>query len=256
MPKFSANLSFLYQEFAFADRFEQASRDGFEAVEYMSPYELPKEAVARMLADNGLQQVLFNLPAGNWDKGERGIACHPDRINEFRDGVKLAAEYAQTLGCKQLNCLAGIVPENISRDKAWDTFTANLAYASECLKRENIRLLVEPINHFDIPGFLVNRSADGINAIITADSDNLFLQYDIYHMQRMEGELAETLKRLMPRIAHIQIADNPGRHEPGTGEINYPFLFKLIDQLGYVGWVGCEYKPLHGTSNGLGWRTG
>ena len=256
MPKFSANLSFLYQEFAFAERFVQASRDGFEAVEYMSPYDLPKEVVAGLLADNGLKQVLFNLPAGNWEKGERGIACHPDRINEFRGGVKLAAEYAQTLGCKRLNCLAGIVPENISRDKAWDTLIANLAYAADYLKRENVRLLVEPINHFDIPGFLVNRSADGINAIKTADSDNLFLQYDIYHMQRMEGELAETLKRLMPQIAHIQIADNPGRHEPGTGEINFPFLFKLIDQLGYDGWVGCEYRPLDGTSKGLGWRNG
>ncbi len=254
MPRFSANLSFLYQEFAFADRFAQAAKDGFKAVEYLSPYDMPKEDIAKLLADNSLQQVLFNLPAGNWAMGERGIACHPYRVGEFRDGVKLAADYAHALGCTRVNCLAGIVPDGVLRGEAWDVFIANLAFAADFLKQGNIRLLIEPINHFDIPGFLINRSQGGIKVIETVGSDNLFLQYDIYHMQRMEGELAATLERLMPRIAHIQIADNPGRHEPGTGEINYPFLFELIDQLEYEGWVGCEYKPLNGTSDGLGWR--
>ncbi len=256
MPRFSANLSFLYQEFAFADRFAQAAKDGFKAVEYMSPYEMAKELIAKLLADHGLQQALFNLPAGDWAKGERGIACHPGRIDEFRDSVKLTADYADALGCERVNCLAGIVPDGVSYARAWDTFIANLAYAAGCLKQENIRLLIEPINHFDIPGFLINRSQDGIKAIETVGSSNLFLQYDIYHMQRMEGELADTMERLMPHIAHIQIADNPGRHEPGTGEINYPFLFKLMDRLGYDGWVGCEYRPVDGTSEGLGWMRG
>ncbi len=254
MPRFSANLSFLYQEVAFADRFARAAKDGFKAVEYMSPYDMSMEEIAKLLAENRLQQALFNLPAGDWAKGERGIACHPDRIGEFREGVKLAAEYAHALGCPQVNCIAGILPSDVLRAQAWDTFIANLAFAADFLMHENIRLLIEPINHFDIPGFLINRSSDGMNAIETVVSDNLFLQYDIYHMQRMEGELAATLERLMPRIAHIQIADNPGRHEPGTGEINYPFLFELIDKLDYTGWVGCEYKPLNGTSEGLGWR--
>jgi hydroxypyruvate isomerase len=253
MPKFSANLSFLYQEFAFSDRFAAAARDGFKAVEYMSPYDMPKEAVAALLAQNGLAQALFNLPAGDWANGERGIACHPNRVSEFRNGVELAADYAQALGCGQVNCLAGIMPEGISNAQAWETFIGNLAYAANHLSRKNIRLLIEPINHFDIPGFLINTTSDGMNAIETSGSDNLFLQYDIYHMQRMEGTLAATLERLMPRIAHIQIADNPGRHEPGTGEINYPYLLRLIDELGYKGWIGCEYTPLSGTSEGLGW---
>ncbi len=253
MPRFSANLSFLYPELAFADRFAAAARDGFKAVEYVSPYEMPKAAVAALLAENGLEQALFNLPAGDWAKGERGIACHPDRVSEFRDGVKHAADYAHALGCKRLNCLAGIAPASVPRDTAWQVLTENLAHAATHLQQQNIRLLVEPINRFDMPGFLLNTSADGMKAIETAACGNLFLQYDIYHMQRMEGELAATLKRLMPHIAHIQIADDPGRHEPGTGEINYPFLLGLIDNLGYDGWVGCEYTPLGGTSEGLNW---
>jgi hydroxypyruvate isomerase len=152
-----------------------------------------------------------------------------------------------------INCLAGVAPKGVSKAQAWDTFIANLAFAADQLSHENVRLLVEPINHFDIPGFLINTSSDGMKAIETVGSDNLFLQYDIYHMQRMEDELAATLERLMPHIAHIQIADNPGRHEPGTGEINYPFLLGMIDRLGYEGWIGCEYKPLGGTSEGLNW---
>lgn len=255
MLRYSANLSFLYPEYPFEKRFEMAARDGFRAVEYIAPYAVAKERIAALLRDNGLEQVLFNLPAGDWDKGERGIACQPDRTREFRDSVVRAADYAGALGCTHLNCLAGILPAGVSRQNAMDVLAANLAYAAERLKPQGIRLLVEPINHFDMPGFLLNRTADAMAAIDAAGSDNLFLQADIYHMQRMEGELAATLQRLMPRIAHIQIADNPGRHEPGTGEINYPYVLRHIDALGYKGWIGCEYRPTLGTSESLGWMT-
>ena len=253
MLRFSANLSFLYQEFPFEKRFAQAAADGFKAVEYISPFELPKNAIAKLLADSGLEQALFNMPAGEWDKGERGIASHPDRVDEFHDGVKLAADYAQALGCKQVNCLAGLLPMGVSRETALATFADNLNHAAAYLKPAGIRVLVEPINRFDMPSFLINRTAEAMIAMEAAGSDNLFLQADIYHMQRMEGDLTATLTRLMPRIAHIQIADNPGRHEPGTGEINFAFLFKLIKKLGYNGWIGCEYRPLAGTREGLAW---
>ena len=253
MPKFAANLSMLFGEHDFINRFAAAAKAGFASVEYLSPYAFPKEQVAEALHANKLKQVLFNLPSGNWEGGERGIGCLPNRVGEFQDGVGKAIDYAKALDCTMINCLAGIIPQTVARDKAFATMAANLAFAAVALKKEGILLIVEPINRFDIPGFLLNTSADGITMIDAAATDNLKLQYDIYHMQRMEGELAATMTRLLPRIGHIQLADNPGRNEPGTGEINYPFLFRHLDGLGYKGWIGCEYKPKSGTDAGLGW---
>ena len=253
MPRFCANLTMLYGERDFLDRFEAASRSGFRGVEYLFPYPYPRQELSDRLRHFGLVQVLHNLPAGDWGKGERGIAVLPDRVAEFRDGVGQAVEYARALGCSQVNCLAGIVPQGLALEEADATFVANLRFAAGELKRAGIRLLIEPINTFDIPGFHLSRTAQALEIIGQVGSDNLFLQYDVYHMQRMEGELAGTIRQNLPRIAHLQVADNPGRNEPGTGEVNYPFLFGLVDRLGYAGWIGCEYKPLAGTSEGLGW---
>ena len=253
MPKFNANLTMLFNEVPFLDRFQAAAEAGFKGVEFLFPYAFDKDAIAERLARHGLVQVLHNLPAGDWDAGERGIACHPDRVGEFQDGVGRAIEYATALGCRQLNCLAGITPAGVDADKVHATFVANLRFASAKLKEAGIRLLVEPINTYDIPGFHLNRTAQAIALIEEVGSSNLWLQHDLYHMQRMEGELANTIAKHLPKIAHMQIADTPGRHEPGSGEINYAWLFRYIDQLGYDGWIGCEYKPAAGTREGLGW---
>jgi hydroxypyruvate isomerase len=251
--KFSANLSMLFTELPFLERFRAAAEAGFKGVEYVGPYEYPAEQIAGLLREHGLTQVLFNLPAGDWAAGERGIACHPKRIGEFQRGVETAISYAKLLGNKQVNCLAGIKPLDVASEAAHATFIANLKFAAEKLKQSGILLIAEPINHYDMPGFFLNTSAQAIAIFDEVASDNLKLQYDIYHMQRMEGELANTIERLMPRIAHVQIAGNPGRTEPDRGEINYPFLFELIDRLGYDGWIGAEYLPVGETIDGLGW---
>jgi hydroxypyruvate isomerase len=253
MPKFNANLTMLFNEVPFLDRFQAAAEAGFKGVEFLFPYAFDKDAIAERLARHGLVQVLHNLPAGDWDAGERGIACHPDRVGEFQDGVGRAIEYATALGCRQLNCLAGITPAGVDAAKVHETFVANLRFAAARLHEADIRLLVEPINTYDIPGFHLNRTAQAIALIEEVGSSNLWLQHDLYHMQRMEGELANTIAKHLPKIAHMQIADTPGRHEPGSGEINYAWLFRYIDQLGYDGWIGCEYKPAAGTREGLGW---
>jgi len=253
MPKFNANLTMLFNEVPFLDRFRAAAEAGFKGVEFLFPYAFDKDAIVERLDKHGLVQVLHNLPAGDWDAGERGIACHPDRVGEFQDGVGRAIEYATALGCRQLNCLAGIAPAGVDAEKVHATFVANLRFAAARLEEAGIRLLVEPINTFDIPGFYLNHTAQAIALIEEVGSANLWLQHDVYHMQRMEGELANTIAKHLPRIAHMQIADNPGRHEPGTGEIHYAWLFRFIDQLGYDGWIGCEYKPAAGTREGLGW---
>jgi hydroxypyruvate isomerase len=241
----------LFTELDFLARFAVAARCGFAAVEYLFPYAYPKDQLAETLRKHGLTQVLHNLPAGNWEAGERGIACHPDRVSEFQEGVERAIDYARALGCKQINCLAGIatVPQNRARD----AFIANLKYAAPRLAAHSIKLLIEPINTFDMPGFFLSTSAQALDIMREANEPNLYLQYDIYHMQMMEGNLATTIKQNLARIAHIQVADVPGRHEPGTGEINYPFLFQHLDSIGYQGWVGCEYKPLTKTEDGFGW---
>jgi hydroxypyruvate isomerase len=253
MPKFAANLTMMFNEVDFLDRFEAAAKAGFTGVEYLFPYDHAAKDILLRLKTHGLTQVLHNLPAGNWGKGERGIAIFPERVSEFRDGVMRAIDYAGTLGCKQLNCLAGIAPPGANHKLLQATFLANLAYASSALKAAGIKLLVEPINTRDIPGFYLNRTKDAIACIEEVGSDNIFVQYDAYHMQIMEGDLARTIENNLDRIAHIQIADNPGRNEPGTGEINFGFLFRHLDRIGYRGWIGCEYKPAATTVGGLGW---
>ncbi|MGB7989323.1 MAG: hydroxypyruvate isomerase [Candidatus Methylophosphatis roskildensis] len=253
MPKFAANLTMLYNEVDFLERFAAAAKDGFKGVEYLFPYPYPPTQLAEQLHQHELTQVLHNLPAGDWGKGERGIAVLPDRVGEFQDGVGRAIDYATALGCKQVNCLAGIAPQDVDPGKLREVLVANLKFAAVTLRQAGIRLLVEPINTFDIPGFYLNRTQQALDLIAEVGSDNLFVQYDIYHMQRMEGELANTIARNLARIAHLQIADNPGRNEPGTGEINYPFLFGFIDRSGYDGWIGAEYKPAAATSAGLAW---
>ena len=253
MPKFAANLSMLFTEQPFLDRFESASKAGFKAVEFLFPYAHTAEHIRDKALSAGVQIVLHNLPAGDWDAGERGIACLPDRIMEFRDGVGSAIEYANALGVRQLNCLAGKSPAGADTEVLRQTFVDNLRFAAAELKAHGIKLLIEPINTFDIPGFFLNHTAQALGIMDEVGSDNLFLQYDIYHMQRMEGELAATMEKHLSRIAHLQLADNPGRNEPGTGEINYRFLFQHIDRIGYAGWIGCEYKPKTTTSAGLGW---
>ena len=255
MPRFDANLSMLFGEVDFLDRFEAAAKAGFAGVEYLFPYAYKKEQLVEMLHKNGLVQVLHNLPAGDWEKGERGIACLPDRVNEFQDGVGKAIEYATALGCKQVNCLVGYAPEYISPLLLHDTAAGNVRFAASELKRAGIRLLIEPCNTRDMPGFYLSHTAQAIAIMKAAGSDNVYLQYDVYHAQVMEGDLANTIEKNLAHIAHIQIADNPGRHEPGTGEISYPYLFKHLDRIGYSGWVGCEYKPAARTEEGLGWLT-
>ncbi|WP_027967388.1 hydroxypyruvate isomerase [Halomonas halocynthiae] len=253
MPKFAANLSMLFNEVDFLERFDAAANAGFQGVEYLFPYDVDAADIKQRLDENQLEQVLFNLPAGDWGAGERGIACHPDRVDEFRAGVDKAIEYAAVLGNRQVNCLAGIKPEGVSDDEARKTLIENLRFAADKLKAVGILLIAEPINTRDIPGFFLNRTEQALKIFDEVGSDNLKLQYDIYHMQIMEGDLAPSIERHLARIAHVQLADTPGRHEPGTGEINYPFLFAHLDRLGYDGWIGCEYKPATTTEEGLGW---
>lgn len=253
MPRFSANLSMLYPEHEFLDRFAAAAADGFGAVEYVGAYDHPPEVIAELLSRHGLEQALFNFPAGAWEKGERGLAALPGREAEFRDSIATAIRYARATNCSRLNCLAGILPHGVARADAEAVLVSNLRRAAEALAEEGIRLLLEPINPRDMPGYLVNTSADFERIAARVDHPNLWLQYDFYHMQIVEGDLVPGFRRLQSRIAHVQVADHPGRHEPGTGEINYPFVFAALDEAGYEGWVGAEYRPLGETRAGLGW---
>ncbi|ARP80461.1 hydroxypyruvate isomerase [Bordetella genomosp. 8] len=255
MPRFAANLTMLFTELPFMQRFEAAAQAGFEAVEYLFPYPFEKQELAAALNANGLAQVLHNLPAGDWDAGERGIACHPNREAEFRAGVGRAIEYATVLRSPQVNCLAGKLPDGVNRQDARTTLVENLRYAARELEKAGLKLLIEPVNSFDIPGFFLTRTDQALTLLDEVGSDNLRIQYDIYHAQRMEGELGNTLSTHLSRIGHIQLADNPGRGEPGTGEINYHWLLRHIDAIGYTGWIGCEYKPRATTIEGLGWRS-
>lgn len=243
----------LFTEVPLPERFERAARAGFTAVEIQFPYDTPADQLQQALLRNKLTLVLFNLPAGDWAAGERGIACHPDRVDEFRQGIDTALAYAAALGVPQLNCLAGICPAHVPADTARHVLLGNLRHAALRLKAHGLKLLIEPINTFDIPGFFLHGTRQALDLITEVGADNLFLQYDAYHMQRMEGDLARTLAAHLDRIAHVQIADNPGRHEPGTGEINFDFLFAHLDRIGYAGWVGCEYRPATTTEAGLGW---
>ena len=253
MPKFSANLSMLFTDLPFLDRFQAAASAGFEAVEFLFPYAFAPTDIRQRLDEFGLKLVLHNLPAGDWEAGERGIACDPARVQEFRAGVDQAIEYAQLLGVKQINCLAGKRPQGVTEASLRSAFVNNLSYAATAFQSVGLNLLIEPINTYDIPGFYLNRTEQAIDILDEVGADNAFVQYDIYHAQRMEGELAATLKKHINRIGHIQLADNPGRNEPGTGEINYSFLFAHLEQIGYQGWIGCEYKPATNTVDGLDW---
>lgn len=253
MPRFAANLSLLFTEQPFLERFAAARGAGFSAAEFHFPYAQDRAALAEVVLTSGLEVVLFNLPAGDWDAGERGIACHPRRIAEFQDGVGLAIEYARLLGCPRLNCLAGIPPAGVDADKARETLVENLRFAAAVTARAGIALVLEPLNTRDTPGFLVSTSDAALAAIDAAGCANLQLQFDLYHAQVMEGDLAARLQRHLPRIGHVQLADNPGRHEPGTGEINFPFLLRRLDELGYEGWVGCEYRPSGRSEESFGW---
>jgi hydroxypyruvate isomerase len=253
MPRFAANLTLLFTEVPFLDRFERAAQAGFKAVEFQFPYAFAAAEIKARMADNGLITVLHNLPAGNWAAGDRGIACQPARVNEFREGVAKAISYATALGVTQLNCLAGKPANGVTDAMSRQTLVSNLRFAATELRKAGLKLMVEAVNHHDVPGFYLNRSAQSLALLDEVGAANAYFQYDVYHMQRMEGELALTLEKNLARIGHIQIADTPGRHEPGSGEINYPFLMGHLDRIGYKGWVGCEYIPATVTEDGLGW---
>ena len=253
MPRFAANLSMMFNEVGFLDRFDLAARAGFRGVEFLFPYEHPAAEIRRRLEACGLSQVLFNMPPGDWTKGERGLACLPGRQGEFREGVTRALDYAAALGCKLVHCMAGLVPEGLSLVTAGAVYAANLAWAAEQASAAGVKLVIEPINHRDMPGYFLNTQAQGAAFVDAIGRDRLGLQFDVYHVQVTEGDITKRMEQFMPVIAHMQIADVPARNEPGTGEIGWPFVFARMDALGYQGWVGCEYRPAGATEAGLGW---
>ncbi len=254
MPRFAANLSMLFTEVPFLERFARAKAAGFSAVEYLFPYDWPAEQIAAELQTNDLTQVLFNLPPGDWQAGERGIACLPDRVEEFRAGVDQGIAYAKVLGNSQLNCLAGLKPAGLDQGLAWQTLLANVQYAAERFDEAGLTLCLEAINsRVDMPGFMLDTTGKVMAVIEDVEADNVRLQYDVYHMQIMEGDVIRSLECLLPWIGHIQFADNPGRHEPGTGEINFSNVFAALDRLGYQGWASAEYRPSAATEESLAW---
>ncbi len=256
LPRFAANLTTLYCEVPFLERFALAAEAGFKAVECQFPYQADAGDIASALQANDLQLVLHNMPAGDWQAGERGVGALFGRQDEFRSGVTRAIDYATALDCRQINCLSGIAPAGADLGELRQCFLENLRYAANRLGEAGIRLLIEPINSRDVPGFFLDSVELAAEILDDVGSDNLFIQYDLYHRQRSGGELIETFKTFRKRIAHIQIADTPGRHEPGTGEINFANIFAALDRAGYDGWIGCEYFPKAGTADGLGWLTG
>lgn len=259
MPRFAANLSMLYNEHDFLDRFAAAAHDGFKAVEYLFPYAFEARELARRLADNGLQQVLFNAPPGDWEAGERGLACLPGREDEFRSGFAQALAYAETLDCPRVHVMAGLVPAGTERTRLQATYEANLAWAAERAGAAGRDVLIEPINTRDIPGFFLNRQDEAHRIVQAVGAPNLKVQMDLYHCQITEGDLAMKLRTLFAdpvaraRLGHLQIAGVPDRHEPDQGELNHPYLFALLDELGYNEPIGAEYRPRGATSAGLGW---
>ena len=253
MPKFAANLSMMFNEVPFLERFGAAAHAGFRAVEFLFPYEFTADDIAERLHRHGLTQALFNLPPGDWAKGERGLSILPGREAEFTTGVEQAIEYAKVLKCEQIHVMAGIAPAGVQRSAMMEVYVANLRFAAQRLAKENIRALIEPINYYDIPGYFLNTQAEARAVIDKVGSDNLFLQQDLYHCQIMEGNLAKLITEYRDIARHYQIAGVPGRHEPDVGEINHPYLFDVIDQLGYTGYIGCEYRPRSETRAGLGW---
>lgn len=253
MPKFAANLTMLFTEVTFPERFALAAQAGFKYVEYLFPYPYGMVELQQQLKSHRLQQILFNLPAGNWAAGDRGIAADPARVQEFRAGVEQAVSYAEGLGVRKLNCLAGKRLPEVAEAAQWTALVENVRFAAESLGKEGIDLVIEPVNQFDIPGFFLNRTDQVLKLIEAAGQPNVFIQFDVYHAQRQEGELVATLRKQIAKIGHVQVADNPGRHQPGTGEINYPFVFKELDAAGYQGYVGLEYVPQGGSTASLDW---
>lgn len=244
----------MFTELPFLDRFRAAANSGFRAVEFLFPYEYEPAELARRLAHNDLRQALFNMPPGRWDAGERGMAILPDRKDDFRSSLAHALAYAESLGCNQIHVMAGTLPDGLTRSAAETSYIENLKFACDSAAKQDVRILIEPINtRVDIPGYFLNTAEQAKRIIEAVDSDNIFLQCDLYHAQIMHGDLAATIKEYLPLIRHFQIAGVPGRHEPDEGEIHYPFLFNLIDSLGYAGWIGCEYRPAGETLDGLGW---
>ena len=255
MLRLSANLKWLFTELPLLDRFDAAAQAGFEAVEYPTPYEQPVGTLAGRLRDAGLRMVLINTPAGDKARGEQsGIVCLPERREAFRDDLRQGLAYATGLGCPLLHLQAGILPASVSRDRGWATYLANVVWAAEQASAAGVRLVLEPINQIDIPGFLLRTQEEGAAVVEAVGADKVGLQFDIYHCQVEQGSISRRLEALMPIIGHIQVADSPGRHEPGTGEINWDHMFRLIERLGYGGWIGCEYTPAGETGEGLGWR--
>lgn len=253
MPKFAANLTLMYNEHTFLDRFAAAAKDGFAGVEFLFPYDYSAGEIKARLQDNNLTQALFNCPPGNWAAGERGIASLPDRELDFRRGLEQALEYANVLGNKRLHVMAGLIQVGQDRKRHKETYLSNLAYAAEQAASLGVTILIEPINTRDMPGYFLNRQDEAQAICRELNIPNLMVQFDVYHCQIVEGDVAMKLRRDMPGIGHIQIAGVPERHEPDRGELNYPYLFELMDELEYDGWVGCEYRPRGGTSAGLGW---
>ena len=254
MPRFAANLSMMFSEVPFLDRFAAARREGFEGVEFLFPYDFAAGTLRERLSAEGLTQVLFNMPPGEWANGERGIASIPGRQAEFRESVKKALDYAAVLDCRQVHCMAGILPDGVSPTTATAVYASNLAWAAEQAKPAGVRLVIEPINHRDMPGYFLNTQAQGAAIVDAIGRDRLGLQFDVYHVQITEGDITKRMEQFMPVIAHMQIADVPARNEPGTGEIAWSYVFRRMDELGYQGWVGCEYRPVADTAAGLRWR--
>ncbi|MCW3474132.1 2-oxo-tetronate isomerase [Limobrevibacterium gyesilva] len=254
MPRLAANLSMMFNELPFLDRFEAAAKAGFKAVEFLFPYEFPAAELKRRLDGAGLQQVLFNMPPGDWAGGERGIASLPGRQAAFRDGVKQALDYAAALDCRLVHCMAGIPPAGTPFATAAAVYAANLAWAAEQASSAGVKIAIEPINHRDMPGFHLNTMAQGAAVIAAIGAERIGLQFDIYHCQITEGDVTKRMEAHMPIIVHMQLADVPARNEPGTGELGWEFIFRRIDALGYQGWVGCEYRPAGETVAGLAWR--
>lgn len=254
MPRFCANLSMMFNEVPFLDRFAAARRAGFDGVEFLFPYDFPAAELKARLADNNLTQALFNMPPGDWNGGERGTASLPGRQQEFRDGVARALDYATALDCKLVHCMAGIPPATLPHETAAAIYAANLAWAGEQALTAGVRIAIEPINHRDMPGFFLNTQAQGAAIVEAIGRDRIGLQFDVYHCQITEGDVTKRMELHLPVIAHMQIADVPARNEPGTGEIGWEFVFRRMDELGYAGWVGCEYRPAGDTVAGLGWR--
>lgn len=254
MPRFAANLTMLFTEHPFLERFAAAADAGFGAVEFLFPYEQTAAEVRDALRDANLEVVLFNLPAGDWAAGERGIASLPDRVEEFREGVEQALEYAAALDCPRLNCLAGLHAPGVDRAAQWGTLVENVRHAGERVAAAGRTLVVEPVNDKDVAGFFLPTTIDAIRLLDEVGDARVRLQFDVYHVQRMEGDVTPRLRALLDRIDHVQIADNPGRHQPGTGELDFGFLFDELDRLGYPGHVGLEYVPEPDTLGSLAWR--